>query len=202
MRKDYVIDIKWLAVTSFEMRFGSTTVVSDPYITECPGTDIAWTAVDNCDIITLSHAHWDHVTDIPRLVEKFRPRILCGDMTAIPLAAWLNYSPTFIYPMYPDCELDFGDVRVKALYGRHGNLNKGWNDLIAALEKHELCVNDPGIAALQGVGSMEYRNYLFTTPDGTRLLLWGGDVTVEQVSMCKALKPDIAIIQRPASERG
>lgn len=201
MEREYGIDIKWLAVTSFEMRFGSTTVVSDPYITECVGTDIDWTAVEKCDLITLSHAHWDHVTDIPRLVEKFSPRILCGDMTAIPLAAWLNYTPSFIYPMYPDCELDFGDVKVKALYGRHTNLGHGWGNLIARLEENELCQKDPGLASIQGVGSMEYRNYLFTTPSGVRLLLWGGDPTVEQVNLCKALKPDVAIIQRSTGSK-
>lgn len=199
MKKDYGIDIKWLAVTSFEMRFGSTTVVSDPYITECAGTEIDWTAVENCDLITLSHSHWDHITDIPRLVEKFHSKILCGDMTAIPLAAWLNYSPSLIYPMYPDLELDFGDVKIKSLYGRHTNLKKGWNDLIKWLESNDLCLQDPGIASLQGVGSMEYRNYLFTAPNGTKVLLWGGDTTVEQVNICKALEPDIAIIQRPPS---
>ena len=155
MKKDYGIDIKWLAVTSFEMRFGQTTVVSDPYVTECAGPDIDWTAIENCDIITLSHSHWDHITDIPRLVEKYHPRILCGDMTAMPLAAWLNYTPSHIYPMYPDCELNFGDVKIKALYGRHTNLGRGWNDLLARLGENELCKQDSGIAALQTPGSME-----------------------------------------------
>jgi hypothetical protein len=43
---------------------------------------------------------------------------------------------------------------------------------------------------------MEYRNFLFTLPNGTKVLLWGNDPTVEQVNLCKALKPDIGIIQR------
>ena len=104
MERKYNVDIKWLAVTSFEMRFGNTTVVTDPYITECEGTDITYEAVENCNIICVGHAHWDHITDIPRLCEKFRPLILCGDQTATPLAKWLNYTPSYIYPMYPDLE--------------------------------------------------------------------------------------------------
>ena len=51
---------------------------------------------------------------------------------------------------------------------------------------------------MQGIGSMEYRNYLFTLPNGTKILLWGNDPTPEQTNICKALKPDIAIIQRSA----
>ena len=57
MEKKYGVSLKWLAVTSFEMRFGNTTVVSDPYITECVGTDVTWENVENCDIICLGHAH-------------------------------------------------------------------------------------------------------------------------------------------------
>ena len=39
MKREYGVNIKWLAVSCFEMRFGETTVVTDPYITECVGTD-------------------------------------------------------------------------------------------------------------------------------------------------------------------
>ena len=79
MKKTYGVSIKWLAVTSFEIRCNNTTVVTDPYITECVGTDLTWGAVENCDIICLGHAHWDHITDIPRLVEKFKPRCMESD---------------------------------------------------------------------------------------------------------------------------
>lgn len=199
MEKTYGVSIKWLAVSSFEIRCNDLTVVTDPYITECVGTDLTWEAVENCDIICLGHAHWDHITDIPRLVEKYRPKILCGEQTAMPLARWLNYTPSRIYPMYPDTELDFGDVRIRALYGRHTDLKKGFNDLCERLEANENCIKDPGMVPLQAVGSMEYRNFLFTLPNGTKILIWGNEPTVEQVNICKAFRPDIAIIQRSTS---
>jgi L-ascorbate metabolism protein UlaG (beta-lactamase superfamily) len=193
---EYGIDIKWLAVTAFEIRCGGTTVVTDPFITECQQTDLDWRAVENCHIICLSHAHWDHITDIPRLMEKFSPLLLCGEQTATPMAQWLNCSPSHIYPMYPDLELDFGEVKIKALYGRHTSLEGGYNDWVARTQVNPISLADPHIAAMQGVGSMEYRNYLFTLPNGTKILLWGNDPTPVQRSICKALKPDIAILQR------
>ena len=199
MKKSYGVSIKWLAVTSFEIKCNNLTVVTDPYITECVGTDLTWEAVENCDIICLGHAHWDHITDIPRLVEKFKSLILCGDQTAMPMAKWLNYTPSRIYPMYPDTELDFNDVKIRALYGRHTDLKSGFNDLCARLEGNPLCISDPGIASLQPIGSMEYRNFLFTLPNGTKILLWGNDPTVEQINICKQFKPDIAIVQRSAN---
>lgn len=199
MERKYGVSLKWLAVTSFEMRFGDFTVVTDPYITECITTDLTWEAVENCDVICLGHAHYDHVTDIPRLMKKFRPKILCGDQTALPLARWLNSNPSFVYPMYPDTELDFDAVKIRALYGRHTDLKRDLDELLAWIAENEICKADPGIAALQEIGSMEYRNFLFTAPNGTKILLWGNDPTVEQLNICKALQPDIAIIQRSST---
>lgn len=196
MKKDYGIDLKWLAVSSFELRFNGFTVVTDPYITECAGTELTWEAVENCDIICLSHSHWDHITDIPRLVNKFHPKVFCGEKTAVPMAEWLNCPPTLIYPMYPDTELDFDSVKIRALYGRHTNLGGGYNDLCALHAQNELSLQDPGIAALQPMGNFEYRNYLFTLPSGAKLLIWGNDPTVEQLNLCKSIKPDVVIMQR------
>ncbi len=196
MERKYGIDIKWLAVTCFEIRFDGFTVVSDPFVTDCVGTDLTYQAIEQCDAIVLSHAHWDHITDMPALGAKFKPKVLCGDQTATPLARWLNYDPALLYPMYPDTELTLGGVKIRAVYGRHKSLGKGLRDLCQSLADEELCRRDAGVAALQEVGSMEYRNYLFTTPEGVRLFLWGGEPTEEQFAIGKALSPDIVIVQR------
>ena len=194
---NYGFDLKWLSVSSFEMRFGNTTIVTDPYITDCECTDLTYEAVEECDIICVTHVHWDHITDIPALAEKFDPKILVGDMSSLPLARWLNYSPSDIYPMYPDTELDFGDVKVRALYGRHSKLAGGINDQVERINASQHIAKHPGIDELTELGSFEYRNYLFILPNGTRILLWGNDVSTVQTNICRALKPDIAIIQRP-----
>jgi hypothetical protein len=136
-------------------------------------------------------------------MKKFKPILMCGEMTALPTVRWLNCSPTVVYPMYPDTELDFDKVKIRALYGRHTNLGFGLNDLVQEkLMKNKYCQEDPGIMSLQEIGSFEYRNFLFTTPNGTKILLWGNNPTVEQKNICKAIKPDIAIIQRAEKPEG
>lgn len=202
MAHPFGVSIKWLAVTCFEIRAEGVSVVTDPFVTDCDSTELTWEAIENCDIICLSHAHFDHITDIPVLLEKYDPLLLCGDQTAMPLVNWLGCNPTRTYPMYPNMELDFDTVKIRALYGRHTDQKKGFHDLMTELAAYRWCAEDPQINSLQGIGSMEYRNYLFTLPNGTKILLWGNDPTPEQTNICKALKPDIAILQRstdPAS---
>ncbi|MBQ3075219.1 MAG: MBL fold metallo-hydrolase [Clostridia bacterium] len=198
----YGVSIKWLAVASFEIKLNGKTVVTDPYITECVGTDLDYNAVESCDFITLTHSHWDHITDIPRLYEKFQPKILAGEMTALEIARWLNLWPSKVYPMYPNTELDFGAFKVKALYGRH-IFNAKWgirSYMEERAPKLDIC-KDPYILKMQEIGSFEYRNFLFTLPNGVKILHWGSAPTPEQIAICKAEKPDIAIIQRAGAPK-
>ncbi len=66
----YHIRIKWPTITCFEMEFGNTTVVFDPCIGVNPNNGLTWEDIEHCDIITLSHCHWDHITDLPALMAK------------------------------------------------------------------------------------------------------------------------------------
>lgn len=190
------IRIKWLAVSSFEIEYDGFTIVTDPYITDCVGTDLTADAIEGCDVICLTHTHWDHITDVPYLVEKFKPIVMTGDMSMPKVAEWLDYTFSRIYPMYPDTELDFDKVKIRALYGRHTNLGHSVKEITEKIMKREICEKYPDIIPLQTVGSLEYRNYLFTFSNGKKLLLWGNDPTIDQLNICKALNPDIAIIQR------
>lgn len=195
MKNEYGIRMKWLTVTCFEIEYQGFRIVSDPCITDSPQNDLTWECIEGCDIITLSHGHWDHITDIPRLIGKFRPLILTPDQSALPLAQWTNYTPSRIYPMYPNTELDFGPIKIKALFGRHTDLITGFNHQVIGLAGRTAAVSDPGMNPLQAMGSLEYRNYLFTFSNGTTLLLWGNDPTQEQINMLKCIHPDIAILQ-------
>ena len=121
-------------------------------------------------------------------------------MVSLPLAKWLNCKASKIYPVCPNLELDFGDVKIKALFGRHKLQNGGFNDFTEYLENVDVCQKDKVMAQFQGIGSLEYRNFLVTTANGTKILVWGNDVTIEQINICKELKPDIAIIQRSSNE--
>ena len=191
----YNIRLKWLTITCFEMQFGNTTVVSDPCIGASSCNDLTYENIEHCDIITLSHTHWDHVTDLPALMDKFPVPVLVGSLSALPTLRWLDCNPTRVYPMDANVELDFGDVKIQALFGRHCSPGKTAKQLPAYFAQNPNCAADPAMLQMQVLGSLEYRNFLFTTKDGVKVLLWGNEVIESQKNMLRELRPDICILQ-------
>jgi len=188
--------MKWLGCACFEMDFGGVTVVNDPWITPNARTQLTWEAVEKCDYITLTHGHHDHIMDIPALVEKFDPYILCGENTAIPLMKWANLNPMKVYPMPVDLELDLEDVKIRALYGRHTSLPGGVNDRLETWRSHPVINGDQNLMDLNVWGDFEYRNYLYTTPNGARVFIWGNTLDrPDQRSNLRRLKPDVVAMQ-------
>lgn len=203
--KKFGLRLKWLGCACFEMDFGGVTVVNDPWITPNAKTELTWEAVEKCDYITLTHGHYDHTLDIPDLVKKFNSYVLCGENTAIPLMRFADLNPMRVYPMYPDLELDLEDVKIKALYGRHTPLPGTINERIAALDTHPVNSLSQQHRELGFWGDIEYRNFLFTAPNGTKVLIWGNKLArPDQKAILRAAKPDIAIMQmtsgNPADE--
>ena len=195
MLQHYGVNIRWMTIACFEIHAEGIRILNDPSITASTCETLTREDLGPCDIVTLSHGHWDHITDMKYAVEQNHPLLLCGDHHAEPMARWLNYTPTRIYPMYPNTELDFGPVRIKALFGRHCDLGSGFNDQCKTLASREWTQENPDSMEIQEWGSMEYRNYLFTFQNGTKLLIWGNDPTIEQKNMLAPIKPDIAILQ-------
>jgi len=187
--------IKWLGCACFEMDFGGLTVINDPWITLNQKTDLTWEAVENCDVITLTHSHHDHIMDIPELLEKFKPMLLCGQLTSLPMLKWTDICPMHLYPMNPGLELDFDAVKIKALFGRHTVLAPSMSGVKEIINRNPRVAADPTLLELGYIGSFEYINFLYTLPNGVEVLIWGNELTPDQCNMLREVKPDIAILQ-------
>ncbi len=189
------VRIKWLGCAAFEMDFGGLTVVNDPWITDNKKTDLTWENVEKCDIITLTHSHFDHITDIPALIKKFDPKLLTGQLTAYPIMEYTDICPMKIYPMNPGLELDFDAVKIKGYFGRHTILGDSFTAVRERARCNPTIGDDPLMQKLSILGGFEYLNFLYTTPNGTKIFIWGNELTAEQCNILKEIKPDIAILQ-------
>lgn len=190
------IRLKWLGCACFEMDFDGLHVVSDPWITVNEKNDLTWEDVEKCDYITLTHSHSDHIRDIPALMEKFPAYLMCGEQTALPMMKWANVNPMRVYPMSANLELDMDKVKIKALYGRHGPLKGNAEERFAAFEVNKFYGQNELTKELAVWGDFEYRNFLYTTPNGTKMVMWGNKIArPDQRNMLKAEGADIGIIQ-------
>lgn len=188
------LKIKWLSVASFEIEKDGHHIVTDPFITLNDNSPCTWENVEDCELITLSHVHWDHITDIPVLMKKFpKAQLLTGTLSALPLIEWGNLIPQDVYPMDANLELDFDFVKVRALFGRHVEFGKTYAELLSQLRRKPFV--DKAMGDMQILGTAEYRNFFFTFPDGVKVLVWGNEFTPVQKNIVKDLAPDVAIIQ-------
>ena len=188
--------MRWLGCACYEMDFGGFTVVSDPYITDNAKNDLSWETVEHCDLITLSHTYFDHTLDIPALMEKFGARLICGETAAPMLLKWIDCNPMDIYPMAPNVELDFDAVKIKALWGQHIRLPGKASERVERANNSAYNHGNPDLIALSLHGDLEYRNYLYTLPNGWRMLVWGNDLKrPEQRNFLREVHPDIAVLQ-------
>jgi len=193
-----LVRIRWLTYACFEIQADGVSIVIDPYIGVSKYTDLTAEAIEKTDYVLLSHTHFDHVTDIRYLMDKFGARVLCGQLSADSLTRWLDCNPMFVYPMNPGLELDFGACKIQALYGRHTSLRRDCNECLeyvkpVAFEQAGMC----GEASdeMQRIGSLEYTNFLITLNNGTRIVFYGGTDTPEAVPILRGARPDILLTQ-------
>ena len=190
-----LVTLRWLSIAGYQIRTADGfTIVTDPCIAENTNVPYGEEVVEECDMMLLTHGHWDHTTGLNDIWKRFQCPLLCGELTAPWIARMTDIYPSDIYPMTPDLELDFGPVKVKALFGRHVRHTK------SARELEEILKNRPGGNAPANIesnfyGNLEYRNWLVTLKSGLKIMIWGNNVRNEQLEIVKKIQPDIGIFQ-------
>ena len=76
------LELRWLGVAGFSLRYEGTTVVIDPYVSRAPLGDLVRrratvsdpVAVDRwlprADAVLVGHTHFDHAVDVPALARR------------------------------------------------------------------------------------------------------------------------------------
>jgi L-ascorbate metabolism protein UlaG (beta-lactamase superfamily) len=69
--------ITWLGHASFQLKLTDGRLVYiDPWLTDNPACTDALKKVSRCDIILLTHGHFDHIGEVDRLVREFDPVVV------------------------------------------------------------------------------------------------------------------------------
>lgn len=126
---DAVVRLRWLGVAGLEIGLGDQTLVIDPYFTRFP----VWkallgrvspnprrvaTQVPVCDDLLVTHAHWDHVMDVPEVVRGTGAQVY-GSSNTCRLLKTCDVPGEHVHEIGPGDRLALGPFDVEVLEARH-----------------------------------------------------------------------------------
>lgn len=123
---------RWLGVAGIELGVQDEVLMIDPFLTRPPflrqwfgrvEPDRALVAqkVRRCDIVLVTHAHWDHLMDVPEVVKNTGATALGSPNTCRLLAA-LGVPSGRILPIKAGDRLDLGAFKVWVMPAEHTRL--------------------------------------------------------------------------------
>lgn len=187
--------IRWMTNASFQISACNTSIVTDPCLLQSSYKGFTRPFFGQVDYVALSHLHWDHVTELKDVLQDFSPAVFTGVQGSERLAEYLDMNTSFLFPMYPDQELDMGEFSVKAFYNRHANVKLPYSQQEKKCQSYDFMPQYPGLERLQGIGGLEMYSYLFTFQNGFKVLFWGGNISRNQMTTLRGIKPDVALMQ-------
>jgi L-ascorbate metabolism protein UlaG (beta-lactamase superfamily) len=71
-------DLTWYGHATWRLRCGPWTVWIDPFLNDNPSCPLQAEAVEACDVILLTHGHFDHVADAAHLAQRFQATLIAN----------------------------------------------------------------------------------------------------------------------------
>lgn len=187
------IELRWLNTAGFEIIMSNGKhILLDPFLSgtinglSCHPIELE--EIKQCDYLLLSHIHIDHASDVGIIQKKFpNLNLFVGDLSADPLCQWQDIDCGRLYRVRPGEKYEFDDLTIEVFAGRHTESPRGY---YRARNKNE----DGSLNLDSWFGSLEFQNYLLTTCDGTKILVWGGMTSPDQMHRFAGLNPNIALM--------
>ncbi|MFF5069910.1 MBL fold metallo-hydrolase [Micromonospora olivasterospora] len=133
-RRSGPVSFRWWGTSGWHVDIGDRTVLVDPYLSRydtglftgafdpATGLTVDETALDRhadrATTILVTHTHWDHFNDVPRIAERTGARVF-GTLTAYHLGLAYGLPSGQLSPVKGGEVLDFGDHTVEVVSSLH-----------------------------------------------------------------------------------
>lgn len=123
-------EMRWLGVAGIELRANEQILVIDPFVTRPPlrrmwwgrvrsDTSLTAATVPHGDFVLVTHAHWDHVMDVPAVIDQTRAAAF-GSSNACQLLAILGVPEERLHEIKAGDQLTLGTFQVEIFPAEHG----------------------------------------------------------------------------------
>jgi L-ascorbate metabolism protein UlaG (beta-lactamase superfamily) len=205
-----IVVIRWLGNANFEFAYKGKVYLFDAYFDRTPRAhDLGFTAKDvkKAEAVFVSHAHFDHISDIGPVARQTGAKIVGAPISA-EVAKKLGAPENQIVIAKGGETMKFGDATMEIALAQHSTIQAGLTDIYANLyandsppftddEKKEL-------ARVRAEGSFDPKiitegtlAFGFTLPSGFKAVLVGsaGPITPGVRALAEKLGPvDVAIV--------
>ena len=202
--------IRWLGNANYEFAYKGKVYLFDAYFDRTPRShDLGFTAADvkTATAIFVSHAHFDHISDIGAVSRQTGAPVIGAPLTA-ETAKKLGSPEQQLVIAKGGESLKFGDATVEIALAEHSTIQPGLTDIYAALYKNDsppfTDAETKQLAEVRSRGTFDPRvikegtlAYALTFPSGFKAVLIGsaGPITSGVKALAEKLGPvDVAII--------
>lgn len=189
------VRLRWLNTAGFEIiTANGRHILLDPFLDgkvkdlEC--YPISLDEIEGCDYLLLSHVHFDHAKNVEDIQGKFPGlNLFCPDLSADALCREQHVSCARLYRVRSGETYEFDDLTIECFAGRHSESPRGYyrtgKDFVRPDGTPDDCM---------WFGNLELVNYLITTADGIKILVWAGMTSPDQKHRFRNLRPNIALM--------
>lgn len=202
--------IRWLANANFEFSYKNKVYLFDAYFDrKARSHNVGFKAaqVTKAEAIFVSHAHFDHISDIGPVAKQTGAPVIGAPITAA-TAIKLGVPEKQIVIAKGGESLKYGDATIEVALARHSTIQPGLTDIYASLYANDTRPNTPDektiTAYVQSLGTFAPEvidqgtlAYAFTLPSGFKAVLIGsaGPITDGVRALAQKIGPvDVAIV--------
>jgi L-ascorbate metabolism protein UlaG (beta-lactamase superfamily) len=209
-RESDTVVIRWLANANFEFAYKGKVYLFDAYFDRTPRSHpLGFTAADvtKAEAIFVSHAHFDHISDIGAVARQTGAPVVGAPLT-IEVARKLGAPEKQLVVAKGGETMPFGDATVEIALAQHSTIQAGLIDIYAALYKNDSPPfteeETKQLEAVRARGTFDPKvitegtlAYALTFPSGFKAVLVGsaGPITPGVRALAEKLGPvDVAIV--------
>ena len=205
-----IVVIRWLGNANFEFAYKGKVYLFDSYFNRTPRAhNVGFTAADvsKAEAIFVSHAHFDHISDVGPVARQTGAPVVGAPITA-ETAKKLGVPEAQIVVAKGGETMKFGDATVEIALAQHSTIQPGLMDIYGRLYQNDAPPysedESANLGRVRGLGTFDPKvitegtlAYALVFPSGFKAVLIGsaGPITPGVRALAEKLGPvDVAIV--------